>query len=127
MATPISGKDGAVKIGMNSVGAVTGWTLKKSAKLDEYASSEVPGYTKIVTGVKSASGTVDFKLDSEAASTITEGTAATLDLIVNDDIKYSVPAVIESFDVTVDINDGNAVKVSASWKSNGSWTEPTFS
>ncbi len=127
MATPISGKNGAVKIGMASVGVVTGWTMKKNAHIDDFASSEVPGYGSTVAGVKRATGTVEFKYDSLAASPLVEGSSVTLDLFLDATEKYVVPAMIESYDVTVDINDGNAIKVSASWKSNGAWTEPSYS
>ena len=65
--------------------------------------------------------------DGAAASPIIDGTGATLQLFTNSGESYSVPAIIKSFELTVDINDGMANRFTAEFVGNGAWTEPTLS
>jgi hypothetical protein len=125
MATE-SGKDGKILIGSTPIADITRWTLAKSAHLGRYASSSSPGFKKSVSGVKSASGTIEFKWDSAAPSPITEGTAVTLKLHTNATEFFTVPAVIEEFRLEVDIDTGEVTAGTARYSSDGAWTEPTL-
>ncbi len=132
-ATVESGKDGLIKIGANTLGFITRWSFTKSAVTTRFGSSNVPGYKATVAGVKEGSGSIDYKLDvagtvSTAPQTaLLEGTAVTLLLYTNATEFFTVPAVIKSNAVMCDIDDGTATGGSATFETNGAWTEPTWS
>ena len=125
--TPESGKDGKVLISATSVGAVTGWTLTKTVNSHRYASSETAGYKKTILGVRSATGTITGLWDGALASTVADNTSATILLHLNASELYTVPCKITNYQITVDINDGNANAFSCNFESEGAWTEPTLS
>ena len=122
-----SGKDGLIKIGSTAIPDILGWTFDKTANGDQFGSSSGAGYAKAVVGTKRGSGTITAKWDASAASTIAEGVSATLLLYLNATEFYSVPAIITSFSLNVDIDTGNANSFTANFLTNGAWTEPTLS
>ena len=127
MATsPVSGKSGKVLIGSNSIGEVTKWSATFEASSSRYASSATGGYKASLSGVKSGSGSIDFKLDTLAASAVLEGASATLLLYVDATHFYTVPATIKNFKVEVNIDSGEVVGAAADFDTNGAWTEPTW-
>ena len=128
MATPLSGKDGTVKIATTAVALITHWTLEKSVNTDRFADNESAGYKRTIAGVRHARGTVRGKLDTAAASTILEGTSSVvLDLYVNATEFYRVTSIMSNFKVgEVDINDGPAIPFEATFESTGSFAEPTW-
>jgi hypothetical protein len=121
-----SGKDGKVLIGVTAVANITGWEFDKEAHTSRYASSETAGYKATVPGVKMGAGTIEFKWNSAAAMTITEGTSATLLLHLNATELFTVPAIIKNFRVKVDVDNGDVTGGSATFETNGAWTEPTL-
>lgn len=122
-----SGKDGKVLIGATPVANITGWEFDKECHTDRYNSSETAGYKGTVAGVKMGQGSIEFKWNSAAAMTITEGTSATLLLHLNATEMFTVPAIIKNFRVKCDINDGAITGGTANFETNGAWTEPTLS
>ena len=127
MAT-ISGKDGKVKIGSVTLADITHWTLRTNALLSSYASSATAGYRRRVAGVKEGSGTIDGKLDpaDPISDDFDEGSAVTLLLYLDATRYYTVPAVIESFRLEVDIDRGEVLGWHAEFSSSGAWTKPNY-
>ncbi len=121
-----SGKDGKVLIGATPIADITRWEFNKEALTSRYASSSTGGFKKTVPGVKAGSGTIEFKWDGAAASPIVEGASATLKLYTNSSEFFSVPAVIRSFRLKVDIDTGEVNAGVAAFESDGAWTEPTL-
>ena len=127
MAT-ISGKSGKVMIGATALAEITDWTFHASSVNHAYASSSTGGYRKRVAGVKDASGGISFKLDPAAPITnnFDEGSSVTLLLYLDATRFYSVPAVIDSVHLAVDISSGDVLGGTALFSANGAWTKPTY-
>ena len=121
-----SGKDGKVLIGGTPVADITRWEFHKTAGVRKYASSSTAGFRKAVAGVKDGQGTIEFKWDAGAASPLVEGSGVTLLLYTNASEFFSVPAVIDNFRLSVDIDSGDISSVTATFETNGAWTEPTL-
>lgn len=124
--THISGKDGTIKISTVVVAGITKWDMDKKAETDSKATNESGGFKAACAGPKSITGTVEGLLDRAAASTILEGTAATLLLYINATIFYTVPAIMSNFRPSVNIDSGAFISFTASFVSNGAYTEPTW-
>lgn len=122
-----SGKDGKILIGATPIADITSWEFNKEAHTTRYGSSSTAGFKKSIPGVKMGSGTIEFKWDGSAASPISEGTSVTLLLHLNATEKFTVPAVINRFRVKVDIDSGEVTAGTASFETDGAWTEPTLS
>lgn len=127
--TAESGKDGFVAVsGTTHCAEVTKWTLSKSIVVTQFGSSESAGYKKAISGIRSATGTIEGKWDSAAVSALIDGTStATLLLYLNGTEKYTIPAIISNFTITVDIDNGTPTGFTATFENNGAWTEPTLS
>lgn len=127
MAT-ISGKDGKVRIGTTTLADITRWTLRTSAALSAYASSATGGYKRRIAGVKDGGGTLAGKLDpgDPISDDFDEGAAVTLLLFVDADRYYTVPAVVESFRLEVDIDSGEVIGWQAEFSTSGPWTKPSY-
>jgi hypothetical protein len=126
MATE-SGKDGKVLIGAAPVADVTSWEFTKESATSRYGSSSTAGFKRTLPGVKMGSGTIDFKWDSAAPSPLAEGAVVTLKLHTGASEHFSVPAVIRSFRLRVDVDTGEVTAGTASFETDGAWTEPTLS
>lgn len=127
--TTISGKNGKVMVGAAALAEITDWTLHTTSRNHAYASSSTGGYRRRVAGVKEASGTIGFKLDVSSAITNTfdEGSSVTLLLHLDATHFYTVPAIIDSLRLAVDISAGDVLSGTAAFSSNGAWTKPTYS
>lgn len=123
-----SGKDGKVLIGGTALADITRWSLRTSAQNSAYASSSTGGYKKRVPGVKDASGSIAFKLNTADPITgdFDEGSAVTLLLYLDGTRFYSVPAVIDALKLEVDIDSGQVVGGVAEFSANGAWTKPSY-
>lgn len=128
MAT-ISGKDGKIEIDSTQLADITSWTLNTTSNNAAYASSSTSGYKKRVPGVKDGSGSVQGKLDISDPITddFEEGSAVTLKLYIDATRFYSVPAVIDSLAIDVDIDNGDVVPFTANYSTDGAWSKPTYS
>ena len=127
MATE-SGKDGKIMLGAAELAEITLWRFKTSAKNLAYASSASGGFKKRLRGVKEGAGYIAFKIDPTDPITdqLTEGDNVTLLLHLDDANFYSVPAVIESLTLEVDIDTGDVVGGAADFATTGAWTIPSF-
>lgn len=127
MAT-ISGKDGKVKIGSTTLADITQWTLRTRANLAAYASSATAGYRRRVAGIKDGAGTLAGKLDpaDPISDDFDEGAAVTLLLHIDATRYYTVPALIESLELEVDIDRGEVVGWRAEFSTSGAWTKPDY-
>ncbi len=123
----ISGKNGYAKIGATNIAEVTGWSFKPSSNNSAWGSSDSSGYKKRVAGTKDGSGSIEGKYDPSTSfiGVIDVGTEVTLLLYINATKYYSVPSIIDSYDLSVDINDGEVVGFSADFSTNGTWTNPS--
>jgi len=124
----ISGKDGKVMIGATTLADITFWTLNTASNNPAYASSATAGHKKRVAGVKDGGGTIQGKLDVADAVTddFDEGDAVTLLLHLDATRFYSVPAIIDSIQLEVDIDSGEVVGWTAEYSTDGAWTKPTY-
>lgn len=124
--TPESGSAGKVLISSTSVGEITKWTFNKNAVVTQFGSSEAAGFKKAIAGTKFGSGTIEGKWDGALTAPIKEGTAATLLLHTNATELFTVPAIMSNFTLTVDIDNGTPNSFTATFETNGAWTEPTL-
>lgn len=123
---PISGKNGQVLIGSSAVAEVTKWIFNKETVSSRHASSSTGGFKRSLSGVRSGSGTIQFKFDLSAGSPIVEGSAVTLLLYLDSSHFYSVPALIKTFKVEVNIDTGDVIGGVADFDTDGAWTEPSL-
>ncbi len=123
-----TGDDGKVMIGGGTLADITAWTFETFARNVAYASSATGGYRKQIVGVKDGRGTIQFKLDVSDALTdqFDEGSAVTLLLYLDGSRFYSVPAVIDSIKMAVEIDRGDLIGGAAEFSTNGAWIKPTF-
>ena len=132
-----SGKGGYVEAGAARVAEVTKWSFKATSNNPAWASSDSDGYKKRVGGVKDGSGSIEAKVDRSSLflADLDVGTELTLHLFpethfnnatppVEDSIQWEVPAIVDSYDVNVDIDGGEAVSVTIEFSTNGEWTSP---
>ena len=124
----ISGKDGKVRIGAQDVAEITGWSLSTTSQNSAYASSSTGGYKRRVAGVKDATGNLRFKLDpaNPLTTAFDEGDSVTLLLYIDATLFYSVPALIDSVRLEVDIDSGDVVGGTAEFSASGAWTKPAY-
>lgn len=122
---PISGKGADVEHGSAvDVVDVVGFTFNEICATTRFGSSDSAGFKKTIAGTRSASGEVRTKYDEAAAApALKSGDAVTLDLKLDANDHISVPAVINSRSLDVDLDDGVVVAEVLGYESNGAWTE----
>jgi hypothetical protein len=118
--------NGDVKVTGTQVAEVKKWHFAPKANVPKYASNKTAGYKRAVAGVKEGAGSIDFVWDpsNPLTGTLDVGTAATLTLYINAAQFYSVPAVIESITLDVDLDTGEIVGGNMTFVANGAWTNP---
>jgi hypothetical protein len=123
-----TGDDGKVMIGGAELAEITAWTFETSARRVAYASSATGGYRKQLTGVKEGRGTIDFKLNltNPLTNHFNEGSQVTLLLYIDNTRFYSVPSVIDSLEMAVNIDGGELIGGRAKFTTNGAWTGPSY-
>lgn len=119
----ISGKDGSVTFNSAEVLQVTGWTLTHTSHNSAWASSSTGGYKQRVAGVKDWSGGFTAKYDATIVPTVGQAAALVLDLDGSDSATGN--AIIDSVQLVVDINTGEAVGYSLTFSGNGPLTMPS--
>ena len=124
----ISGKDGQVKEGATVLAEITHWVFRTAAKNRAYSSSATGGFKRRLPGVKHGEGKFSYKLSATSPQTqqFEEGDAVTLALVIDADNAYSVPAVIDSVQLEVNVDTGEPIGGTAEFSSNGAWTKPAF-
>lgn len=118
---PVSGKAGTVLVGATPVVAVTKWTFEPSAVVHKYASNNTNGHKRAVAGTRDGKGTIETKISGSALWTA--GQSVTLILrgpATGDTI--TVPAVIASSPINVDIDNGEIISATYNFEADGAWT-----
>ena len=110
---------GGTATGGGSSSQITSWSFNPTSNNSAWGSSSTNGYKDRVVGVKDGSGSIEGKWDGSQA--MVEGSEYTLVLTANTGA-FTVAAVIDSFSVEVDIDDGEVVRWSAEFSINGSWS-----
>lgn len=116
-----SGKAGTVLVGATAVAQVTKWTFEPSAPIHKWASNSTGGYKAAVSGPKDGKGTIETKVDTDILWTVGQSVTLILRGPTSGD-NITVPALISSAPVTVDIDNGEPIGSTYSFESNGAWT-----
>lgn len=126
MAKAVSGQRGTVQIGSSDLVETKGWKFSRKANVHTYASNTSAGYKRAVAGTKSGSGTISGAYDATDPidDHFEEGDEVTLKLYTTASAYYSVPAVIESIDFEVDMDEGDIVSWEAAFVADGAWALP---
>lgn len=123
----VSGQYGKIVIGSSNVVECMGWSFKRAPSIKPYASCATSGYKKRVVGTREGSGNLKGMQDPSdpIENFFVDGSSVTLKLYYTAAKFYSVPAIIESLDIDVDIDDGSPVPWAADFGTDGGWTLPT--
>lgn len=121
-----SSKNGNAKWDDEDVPESRGWTLTKASDNKPYASSDSAGVIKRVPGHKDSSGSVRSYLDAgtDLEGIYVEGDIGTFKLYEDATRFWTVPAIIDSVEVTDEIEDGAIIEVTTSFSGNGAITAP---
>lgn len=125
--TTISGKNGKVDVGSSTLLEITSWNFTTTSNNSVWGSSSSSGYKKRQAGTKDMTGNIagQFDTSSPIYNTMEEGDDVTLKLYLNASLFYEVPALIESFNLSIDVDNGAVVGWTSAFGSNGAWTKPT--
>ena len=113
----IAGKFGKIMIGAVEVAQVMDWDADLKTNLPAWASSSTAQHKTRIAGVSDATGSCTVKLDDVTTqwSVLAQGTVVTLLLYLNAALFITMPAIVESFAVSVNINEGDAVQAKITW------------
>lgn len=122
----VSGQFGDVKIGSTQVAETCKWNFSPKSNNPAYASNKTGGYKARVAGIKDGSGSIDGKYDpaEPIMAVLDVGTEVTLKLYLTATVFYSVPSIIDTLKINVDIDTGDIVSWTADFSTNGAWTNP---
>ena len=119
----LSGKTGKVTWNSADVSQVTSWTCTETAVMSKWASNNTSGYKNCVAGTKDWSGSFAFKYDSTIAPTVGQGTAigSAVSLVLTADTSETLTgnAVVESIELSCDIDNGEIVSGVCNFTGNG--------
>ncbi len=126
--TMISGKDGQVLVDAAPLAAVARWSLEITAGGVSYASSATNGYRRRTSGAKQGRGKIEFLADRDSPwiDMLAAGARVTLRLALDAANYFDAPAVFDVVRIDTDIDQGGAVAGSATFTTDGAWTEPEF-
>jgi len=117
----VSGKTGSVLVGASDVLEVTKWTFEPSAIIHKYASNNTAGHKAAVAGVRDGKGTIETKVHTNTLWTAGQSVTLILEGPTSGDT-ITVPAVIATTPVSVDIDNGEPVASTYTFEANGAWT-----
>lgn len=122
-----SGINGTVKFGSPASDSgiiVHGWTFNPSTAVHKRSHNQSGGFKAAVAGARDSSGTIMVSLDKNGHFPFHDNDDITLQLHVDDSGSnyFSVPAIIESTPVELDIDDGQIVGGTFAFQGNGPWT-----
>ena len=106
---------------------MSAWRMSIKAAVDSKGTNASGGWKVAVAGTKQASGTIEGPWDDTDPidDHMNAGDSVTLNLYSTAASFWTVPAIIESIDYEVSIDDGEIVSWTASFQSNGEVTDPT--
>lgn len=120
----LSGRIGDVEDAGTDVVDVLGWTFTEVCSTSRRATSDSATFKRTFAGTRSASGEVRVLFDQTVgAQPFVSGQSVTFKLQVDAADFISVPAIIASRSIEVDIDEGEVVSEVYSYESNGAWTE----
>jgi len=124
----LSGQYGKIIADGVEVANITRWKFETKSNTIAYASSATGGFRQRLRGVRHGAGTVQFVLNAAAPvqNQLAEGDHVTLKLHIDTDRFYSVPAVIETLSLEVDIDSADPVNGQFKFATAGAWTSPDF-
>ena len=109
------------------VAELTKWVFNPKATNPAYRSNKTGGFTARVIGYKDGSGSIDGKWEPTDVATawLAEGNKADLKLTVTDSQMYLVPALFNSFQLTVDVDTAEVTGWTANFDTTDAWTAPS--
>lgn len=124
--TAITGQFGDVKIGAVQIAEVGKWAFAPKVPVVTYASNKTGGYKQATYGPVEATGTINgyYAPENPITSQIDVGDFVTLKLYIDAVGFYSVPCVIDSLALNVDIETGAFVSWTANYTLNGAYQNP---
>ncbi len=124
----LSGKNGTLFIDGASLADVTAWRFTATADNVTYASSATGGYRRRLTGARHGFGVVSFVLNTvdPATARLAAGDRVTLQLNLDPARFFYVPAIVDSLQLTVDVNQREPIRGTAEFTTDGAWVEPEF-
>ena len=129
-----SGKYGTVKYstgtGLTLTGSgtvlyeVTGWDFDPKSAIPKHASNYTAGFKSGVAGTRDSSGKIEVVIPSNASGMLQDGDSVVLALHADASGSnyFLVPALIEGAPVAVNVDSGDAVKVTFNFQGDGAWT-----
>ncbi len=123
-----TGDSGFVLQGSDAVADITLWRLQTKSAGVSYASSATGGFRRRTSGAQAGRGHVEFRLNmaTPQVAPLAAGSAVTLKLHLDADHYYAVPAVLDEVELTVDVDRGEPIRGTASFVTDGAWTEPAW-
>jgi len=121
----VSGQYGKIMLGSSNLVECTGWTWDRNVASHAYASCATAGYKKRVAGTKDSTGTASGIYDpaDQIDDLIDIGDLVSLLLYVTAIKYYTVPSLVVSVGLEVDVEEGEIIRWELGFEGNGSWTE----
>ncbi len=122
----ISGDHGQVLHDATPLADITFWRFQTMARGITYASSATGGFRRQIVGARHGAGMFRFRVDLAAPiwSALAEGSLVTLKLHVDATRHYAVPAIVETLQIEVDVEQGQPIGGEATFATQGGWTTP---
>lgn len=124
----LTGKQGVLFIDAASLADVTAWRFTTTADNISYASSATGGFRRRIAGARHGFGVVSFVLNTvdPATARLAAGDHVTLQLNLDPSRYFYVPAIVESWQLTMDVNQREPIRGTAEFTTDGSWIEPEY-
>lgn len=126
-----SGKYGTVKLTSVGEGSeleiyeILDWKFQPKSNIPKFASNRTGGWKSGVPGIRDSAGNFTIKIpkDDQGYPPLEDGDVVLLDLHVDQTGQnyIKVVAIIESGDIDVNINEGDAVGGTVSWQGIDAW------
>ena len=123
----VSSKTGNAKWDGSDIPHSRGWNFSAISDNKQFASSDTAGHVSRVAGHKDHNGTVRAYVESasDIEGVLREADLGSLTLYEDATRFWTFPAIIDSIEVTAEIEGGEIVEVSINWSATGALTVPT--
>ena len=121
-----SSKNGKAQWDGTDIPESRGWNFSALSDNKQYASSDTAGHVSRVAGHKDHNGTVRCYLDSatDIEGILREGDSGTVNLYEDATRFWACPVIIDSIEVTDEIEGGEIVEVSIGFSATAAFTPP---
>ena len=121
-----SSKNGNAKWDDADIPDSRGWNFSPTSDNKQYASSDTSGHISRVAGHKDHSGTVRCYLDSgtDLEGILLAGDTGTFKLYEDVTRFWECPVIIDSIEITTEIEGGEIVEVSINFSATAAFTKP---